>query len=82
MSLHGPQTAGIPEKTRVTYVPHAEPIIVNELGAGTTWRATQFDPATGREKSLGLVKADANGTRTFAPPQASDHDWVLVLQRE
>lgn len=30
--LHGPQTAGIPGKIRVTYVLHAEPIVIRDLG--------------------------------------------------
>jgi hypothetical protein len=79
-SLHGPQSAGIPDKVRVTYVPHAEPIVVNDLGADATWQATRFDPETGREKSLGTIRADANGTWNCPPPAGIDHDWVLILQ--
>ena len=82
MNLHGPQTAGIPGITRVTYVPHAEPIIVRDLGPNTTWHATHFDPATGREKSLGRIQSNVHGTWTCTPPSTGDGDWVLILQRD
>lgn len=80
--LHGPQTAGVPDKIRITYVPHAEPIVVRDLGPDATWQATRFDPVTGREKSLGRVKANANGTWSCPPPPTGDRDWVLILQRD
>ncbi|MBP9912855.1 MAG: DUF4038 domain-containing protein [Opitutaceae bacterium] len=79
--IHGPQSAGIPGQVRVTYVPHAEPIVVRELGAGTAHRATYFDPVTGKKKELGAIKAKTDGTWSCPPPAGSDHDWVLVLQR-
>ena len=80
LSLHGPQSAGIPGATRVTYVPYAEPVVLRELGAGTTHRVTHFDPVTGKSRSLGTIKADADGTWSCPPPKGIDHDWVLVLE--
>ncbi len=80
--FHGPQSAGISGKIRVTYVPYAEPIVQNDLGAGTTWRATHFDPVTGRDKKLARVTAGADGTAHIAAPAGNTHDWVLVLERE
>ncbi len=80
-SLHGPQSAGIPDQLRLTYIPHAEPIVTRDLGANTTWRAIHFDPATGKEKELGRVRPAADGTWT-CPPPTGDHDWILILQRD
>lgn len=78
--LNGPQSAGIPAAVRVTYVPHDEPIVLRELGAGAKWRATHLDPATGKEKKLPAVTAKADGTATVAAPKGRDGDWVLVLE--
>jgi hypothetical protein len=80
LSLHGPQSAGIPGKLRITYVPHAEPIVMRGLGANTAWRATCFDPPTGKEKKLGRIIAGTDGTGSCPPPAGSDHDWILILE--
>jgi hypothetical protein len=82
MSLHGPQSAGIPGGVRLIYVPHAEPIGVRALDPGRSYRVTLVDPATGKEKPLGRIKADAQGASTFLPPKGSDHDWILIIQPE
>jgi hypothetical protein len=80
LSLHGPQSAGIPGKLRITYVPYAEPIVMRGLGANTAWRATCFDPPTGKEKKLGRIIAGTDGTGSCPPPAGSDHDWILILE--
>lgn len=80
--LNGPQSAGIPGRLRITYVPYAEAIVQSDLGAGTKWRATHFDPVTGREKKLPHLTAGADGTATVAALPNSDRDWVLLLERE
>jgi hypothetical protein len=79
LNLHGPQSAGIPGQTRMTYVPYAAPVVFSALG-GTTYRATHFDPVTGKSKDLGKIKADSEGTWSCPPPKGIDHDWVLVLE--
>ncbi len=79
MSLHGPQTAGTAQ-TRVTYVPYHEPVVARGLAAGSTHRACHFDPVTGKTKSLGTIKASADGTWTCPPPKGIAHDWVMVLE--
>jgi hypothetical protein len=80
LNTQGPQSAGIPGQVRLTYVPHAEPVVLRELGAGATWRATIFDPATGKESKPTRVTATADGTLTCPPPKGSDHDWILILE--
>ena len=79
-SLFGPQTAGIPGATRVTYIPYAEPVVARGLAAGSAHRASHFDPVTGKTKSLGKIRAGADGTWSCPPPKGIDHDWVLVLE--
>ncbi|MDB6168921.1 MAG: alpha-L-rhamnosidase family protein [Verrucomicrobia bacterium] len=80
LSLHGPQSAGIPDKVRVTYVPYSEPVTFRDLGPRTSHRATHFDPVTGKSKSLGTVTAGKEGAWTCPPPKGIDHDWVMVLE--
>ena len=80
MSLHGPQSAGIPGKLRVIYVPHAESIIVRDLASSTEHKAIHFDPVTGKEHKIGVIKSGANGIWKCAAPAGIDHDWVLVLE--
>jgi len=77
--LFGPQSAGIPGQLRLTYVPYAEPVIVRDLGAGTPWRATLIDPATGKAAKPARIVADRNGTWTCPPPKG-DSDWLIVLE--
>lgn len=79
MNVHGPQSAGVPDTMRVTYVPYAEPVIARELGANTTWQATHCDPATGKTRRLGRITSDAQGSHLFAASGASD--WLLILER-
>jgi hypothetical protein len=79
-NLHGPQSAGIPGQIRVTYIPYAEPVTLRELAPGSVHLVTHFDPVTGKTKSLGSAKADANGIWSCPPPKGIDHDWVLVLE--
>ncbi len=80
LSLQGPQSAGISGQVRVTYVPHAEPVVVRDLGAKATWRVTRFDPASGKEKKLGRITAAADGSWACPPPAGSDHDWILIFE--
>jgi len=79
LNTQGPQSAGIPGQVRLTYVPHAQPVVLRALGADTAWRATIFDPATGKETKPARVTASANGTWTCPPPKG-DHDWIIVLE--
>ena len=79
-NLHGPQTAGIPRSTRVTYVPYAEPVVVRDLAPGAVHRASHFDPVTGKTKDLGKITASKDGSHSFQAPKGIDHDWVLVIE--
>jgi hypothetical protein len=80
LNTQGPQSAGIPGQVRLTYVPHAEPVVLRNLGAGAAWRATIFDPASGKESKPTRVTATADGTFACPPPKGSDHDWILILE--
>ena len=79
MSLHGPQTAGT-AKTRVTYVPYHEPVVVSALKPGAAYAASIFDPVTGRTGKKVAVTADRSGQLRFDPPAGHAHDWVLVVE--
>jgi len=79
LDLHGPQSAGIPGGTRVTYVPYAEPVVIRGLAAGVKHRVTHFDPITGKSRKLPDLNAAGDGTWTCPPPKGIDHDWVLVI---
>ncbi|MEZ5275780.1 MAG: hypothetical protein R3F07_05320 [Opitutaceae bacterium] len=81
MNLHGPQSAGIEGELRVTYVPHAGPIIQRNLGALSSWHFSRFDPATGHEERVGPIVADADGNWCCPPPVRGDHDWIVLLER-
>lgn len=80
LSLYGPQTAGIADTVRVTYVPYHEPIVAQSLKPNATYTATIFDPVTGRTGKKISVRADRQGQRRFDPPAGHAHDWVLVLE--
>ncbi|MEO6873609.1 MAG: DUF4038 domain-containing protein [Opitutaceae bacterium] len=80
MSLHGPQTAGITGAERVTYVPYHEPIVVSTLKAGAKYRASSFDPVTGKTGKKVGVTADRSGQLKVEPPAGQSHDWVLILE--
>ncbi|HND62965.1 MAG TPA: DUF4038 domain-containing protein [Opitutaceae bacterium] len=80
LSLHGPQSAGIPGEVRVTYVPYHAPVRVVALPPKTTHRATYFDPVTGRKSQPKRLRSDAEGRLDVAPPPGHAHDWVLVLE--
>jgi hypothetical protein len=80
LNTQGPQSAGIPGQVRVTYVPHAETVVVRDLGPKSKWRVTRFDPATGREKKLAAITSAADGTWSCPPPAGEDHDWILILE--
>ncbi|MBS0664741.1 MAG: DUF4038 domain-containing protein [Verrucomicrobia bacterium] len=80
LSLHGPQSAGIPGEVRVTYVPYHEPVRIVALPPRTTHRATYFDPVTGKKSQPKRLRSDAEGRIDVAPPPGHAHDWVLVLE--
>lgn len=80
MSLHGPQTAGIPGAERVTYVPYHEPIVVSALKSGAAYAASIFDPVTGKTGKKSSVTADRAGQLRVEPPAGHAHDWILVLE--
>jgi hypothetical protein len=81
-SLHGPQSTGIPDTVRVTYVPRGDAIEVHQLGKHLRYSATFFDPVSGEKTPLPQVQPDGDGNWKCAPPAGHDHDWVLILQAE
>lgn len=81
-SLHGPQTAGIPGQTRLTYVPYAEPVRLHGLTPNQTIRPTMVNPATGTERKLPALTADKNGSVLCAPPANHAHDWIVLLNAD
>jgi hypothetical protein len=80
-ALEGPQSAGIPGKVRITWVPRPEPVLLQHLGSKSAWSVTHFDPVTGDHKTLGEFRADDSGLYRCEPPSGTDHDWVLILER-
>ena len=78
--IFGPQSTGLKDGVRLTYVPVSATIRVSGLPAGSVFRAAYFDPVTGKESALGELKADAAGSAPVRPPQGSEGDWVLVWE--
>ena len=85
--VKAPFAAGIPGRVRVIYLYDptfpwsSEPMAVVGLEAGVHYRAFYWDPRTGGEHDLGLVKPDAHG-RWPVPLQPTMQDWVLVLEAD
>jgi uncharacterized protein DUF4038 len=77
-----PQSAGIPGKVRIIYVPEREVIEVRRLEPHLSYEATSFNPVSGETAPLGEVQADSQGMWNCAPPFGRDQDWVLVLEEE
>ena len=75
-----PQSTGIPNSVRVTYVPNGEPIVVRGLGTPTGFAAIYFDPVSGAKTAAPAIQADAAGSWNCPPPAGIDHDWVLILE--
>ncbi len=77
--IFGPQSTGLMDGVRLTYVPAIAPIRLKGLLADAVLHAAYFDPVTGRDQVLGEVTADATGTAIVPPPlHAGGSDWVLV----
>lgn len=77
--IFGPQSTGLTDGTRLTYVPAIAPIRLKGLPADAVLQVAYFDPVTGRDHALGEMTADAAGTAIVPPlPDAGGGDWVLV----
>jgi hypothetical protein len=73
-----PYAAGVPGQLRVIYLPPSwNPPKIKGLEAGVQYRATYWDPASGKETPAG----QASGETWQAPIQPTVGDWVLVLER-
>jgi hypothetical protein len=77
--------AGIPGIVRVMFIPAetcwtawAGHMLVKGLEAGKAYKATYFDPKTGKEYDLGAVKLNADGDYQVPKPPVFQ-DWVLVV---
>ena len=75
-----PQSAGIPDRLRITWVARPQAIVERGLGAGSRWSVLHVDPATGAEHRLGSIRADARGEWRAEPPAGTREDWVLILK--
>ena len=77
-----PFTAGIPGEVRIVFAPTMWNLPkVKHLEKGVTYSAFLFNPATGKEHSLGKVAVDSTGTWQ-APTPPVFQDWVIVLERK
>lgn len=76
-----PYSAGIPGTVRIIYAPTPRPITVHQLESDKRYRASYFDPVTGRRADVGAAQPDAKGSWTVAPPRSAKADWVLVLEK-
>ena len=78
---------GIPGTVAIFYLPASctEPALAGVKGArvsiepGVTYIASFFNPRTGAEIEIGLVKSDADG-KWPVPRMPSMEDWILVLE--
>ncbi len=79
-----PYAAGIPGEVRVFYwwhpaAPWSKPMKVRRIEPGVRYRAMFFDPRTGAEHRLGVVKPDARGAWAV-PIQPEMSDWAMVME--
>ncbi|MBP7143448.1 MAG: DUF4038 domain-containing protein, partial [Opitutaceae bacterium] len=79
--VFGPQSTGLQDGVRLTYVPSRSPVRLKGLPGGSGFRAAYFDPVTGRDQTLGELRADGAGTALVPPlPNGGGEDWVLVWE--
>jgi hypothetical protein len=76
----GPWAAAIGDKVRVVYAFAPKPVVVQGLAPNAEYRASHFDPVTGKRKDLGKVRAKADGAWPCPAPDTK-HDWVLIVER-
>jgi len=74
-----PYAAGVPSGVRIVYVPSGEPVVLHKLEPQARYTAACFDPVTGQQKDLGIVRPQADGSWTSPTPPTGNHDWVLIL---
>ncbi|NLF02293.1 MAG: DUF4038 domain-containing protein, partial [Anaerolineales bacterium] len=79
--------AGIPGQVRVIFVPADQiwaawsgKLAIKGLEPGVSYRATLFNPKTGKEQDLGSVSGDENGD-WFVPKPPIFQDYVIALAR-
>ncbi|MBT5710701.1 hypothetical protein HOI71_06640, partial [Candidatus Poribacteria bacterium] len=79
-----PYAAGIPERTRVYYLPRGVwGVTFTGLEADTTYRACLFNPVNAAERDLGAARGDADGAWKIPLPGAPLlQDWVVVMDAE
>ncbi len=75
-----PYSAGIPGELRVVYVPAARPILLHHLKVGAHYKASYFDPVTGKSQELGDLPPDSQGNASVSPPRGCREDWVLLVK--
>lgn len=78
--VDGPQSAGLPDGTRITYVPEVGGVKLLRLDSGARYAVEFFDPVTGTRKALPAVDPGPDGSLVISSPPGYDHDWVLIVQ--
>jgi len=75
-----PQACGIGDRLRLVYAVDPAPIQVVRLRPAAKYKLTRFDPVSGERSSDESVAASERG-ELVVKPTATDHDWVLLLER-
>jgi hypothetical protein len=75
-----PYAAGVPGVIRIVYLPRRQPVTVHHIEMIKQYRASFFDPVSGRQTEIGPVRPDNSGRWTLPPPREAEADWVLLLE--
>jgi hypothetical protein len=74
-----PYAAGIPKEVRMFFTGSGY-MLVKKLERNVSYRAFWFDPATGKELPIGVIRGDKKG-QWRAPVLPILQFWVLVLEK-
>jgi hypothetical protein len=77
---YAPQSSGVSNSVRITYVPESQPIIARGLAPESAYAAAYFDPVSGAKTKIGRIKPAREGSWVCQPPDGCQHDWVLILE--
>ncbi|MAE67244.1 MAG: hypothetical protein CMJ18_23530 [Phycisphaeraceae bacterium] len=74
-----PHAAGIPGELRVIFTGNPE-CVIRDLELDASYRAFWFDPMSGEETDIGVIRGDDHGDWK-SPPMPVYKEWILVLER-
>jgi len=74
-----PYAAGIPGELRIIYTANPE-CVIKHLERDVSYRASWFNPMSGEDFPIGVIRGDDNGDWK-SPPMLIYQDWILVLER-